>query len=186
MDATVENTSTHRGKTGTPDSTTDLPLVCDTDIEGPDTHDPLTHTRANRVYNEGCISSSYSDIVLEIGGETIVVKGTRRTELIISHMINLGNDRFSCNYCNFESHDQVNVFTHIGYIHHSSPCKTCGHMCFQTCSTQEKADLPTSTEFAPIVLSSFVAFLGDFSPRTSMDPKLEYIVKIINGDIAGW
>ena len=56
MDNLVENI-THRKKTGTPDSPMDRSHVHDT-IMGPDTHDPLTHVRANQVYNEGCISSS--------------------------------------------------------------------------------------------------------------------------------
>ena len=51
---------------------------------------------------------------------------------------------------------------------------------------QEEADSPTSTESPPIVLSSFITFLGELSPRTSVDPELDYIVKIMNGDIAGW
>ena len=65
-DTTAEGIATHRGKTGTPDSTTDRPLACDTDEEGPDTHESLTHTRANQAHNKGCISSSYADIELEI------------------------------------------------------------------------------------------------------------------------
>ena len=97
-------------KTGTPDSTTNRSPTHDT-IRGPDTHDPLTHVRANRVYNEGHISSSYSDIMLKIGGENIVVKGTRRTELITAHMVSLGNNRFMCDYCRYESHNRVNTFT---------------------------------------------------------------------------
>ena len=36
-----------------------------------------------------------------------------------------------------------------------------------------------------MVFSSFVAFLGDFSPKSALDPELDYIVKIINGDITG-
>ena len=28
-------------------------------------------------------------------------------DLITSHMLELGNDRFLCAYCNFESHDRV-------------------------------------------------------------------------------
>ena len=114
-----------------------------------------------------------------------MVKGTWRTELITTHMVSLGNNRFLCDFCKFESHNLVNTFAHIGYIHLSSPCGTCGHMCFQTCSMQEKADSPTSTESPPIVLSSFITFLREFFPRTAVEPELDYIVKITNRDIAG-
>ena len=37
-----------------------------------------------------------------------------------------------------------------------------------------------------MVLSSFITFLGEFFPRTAVEPELDYIVKIMNGDIAGW
>ena len=123
-------------KTGNPDSTTGCSPAQDT-TECPD---------------EEHISSSYSDVTLEIGGETFVVKGTWRTELITAHMVSLGNNRFMCNYCEFESHNRVKTFAHIGYIHLSSLCETCGHMCFQTCSTQEKAAGPTSSKSPPIVI----------------------------------
>ena len=105
--------------------------------------------------------------------------------MITSHLLELENGRFSCLYCNFELHDKTNVVTYIGYIHNSSPCKLCKQTCFDTCSVQEKTDLPTSTKFSPLVLSSFVAFLGDFHPRSSVDPELDYIVKIIDGDPTG-
>ena len=61
--------------TGNPDSTTDCSLAKDT-REGPDTQDPVTHVTASQTYNGDLISSSYSDVVLEIGGENVVVKGT--------------------------------------------------------------------------------------------------------------
>ena len=54
-------------KTGNPDSASGYSPAPDTS-EGPDTHDPLIHVRTNQAYDEGHISSSYSDITLEIGG----------------------------------------------------------------------------------------------------------------------
>ena len=112
-----------------------------------------------------------------------MVKGTGRTELITAHMVDLGNNRFRCNYCEFISHNRVNTFAHIGYIHLSSPCEACGNMCFQTCFMQEEADSPTSTESPLVVLSSFIHFLGEFFPRTAIETELDYIVKISNGEI---
>ena len=64
-------------KTGNPDSTTGCSPAQDT-TECP---------------NEEHISSSYSNVTLEIGGKSFVVKGTWRTELITAHMISLGNNR---------------------------------------------------------------------------------------------
>ena len=145
----------------------------------------MTHTRTDQTHNEGCVSSSYMDLELNIGDETVRTRGSRRTDIITSHLLELSNGRFACLYCNFESHDKTNVATHIGYIHNSSPCELCRQTCFNTCSVQEKSELPSSTEFSPIITSSFVAFVGDFSPRSAVDPKLDYIVKIIDGDITG-
>ena len=73
MDTPAEGTAIHRRKTGTPDSTTDHSLACDTNEEGPGTPEPMTHTRTNQTYNKGCVSSSYIDLELEIGGETVIV-----------------------------------------------------------------------------------------------------------------
>ena len=43
-----------------------------------------------------------------------MVKGTWRTELINAHTVNMGYNRFKCNYCEFVSSNRVNTFTHIG------------------------------------------------------------------------
>ena len=51
---------------------------------------------------------------------------------------------------------------------------------------QEEADSPTSTEPPPVVLSSFIHVLGEVFPRTAIEPELDYIVKISNGEIEGW
>ena len=122
--------------TGNPDSTTGRSPAQDT-TERPDAQDPLTHVTASQTYNGDLISSSYSDVILEIGGENVVVKGTWRTELINAHIVNMGNNRFRCNYCEFISHNRVNTFAHIGYIHLSSPYEACSNMCFQTFFMQE-------------------------------------------------
>ena len=92
----------------------------------------------------------------------------------------MGSNRYRCNYCNFISNNRVNTYTHIGYIHLSSPCENCRSMCFQTCYMQEEADSPTSTKSPPVILSSFINILGEFTPKTAIEPDLDYIVKTTN------
>ena len=76
-----------------------------------------------------------------------------------------------------ESHNRTNIATHIGFIHDAAPYELCGETCFNTCTTQERTDLPTSTEFSPMILSSFIRFLGEFHPRSAVDPALDYSVE---------
>ena len=48
LDTSAEGTAIHRRKTGTPDSTTDLSLACDTNEEGPGTPESMIHTRTDQ------------------------------------------------------------------------------------------------------------------------------------------
>ena len=58
-------------------------------------------------------------------------------------------------------------------------------MCFQTCYMQEEANSPTSTESPPVILSCFIYFLGDYTPKTAIEPDLDYIVQTENWGIEG-
>ena len=77
----------------------------------------MTHVAAGHIYDRDIVSSSYCNITLGIGGENIVLKGTRMTELIIAHIVNMGNGRYGCGFCDFISNDLVNTYTHVGYLH---------------------------------------------------------------------
>ena len=114
-----------------------------------------------------------------------MVKGTWKTELINTHIVDMGSNRYRCSYCDFISNNRVNTYTHIRYIHLSSPCEKCRNVCFQSCYMQEEADSPTFTKSPPVVLSSFVNFLGEFTPKTAIEPDLDYIVKTANWGIKG-
>ena len=116
-----------------------------------------------------------------VGGENIVIKGTRLTELIIAYIVDIG-ERYRCVLCDFISYDVVNTFTHVGYLHLGSQCERCGTVCFQSCHGIEEADAPTSSESPPIVLSSFYNFLGNFSPVTAVEQDIDYIVKLQSGE----
>ena len=41
------------------------------------------------MYEGDVVSSSYCDVTLGVGGENIVLKGTRMTELIIAHTVDM-------------------------------------------------------------------------------------------------
>ena len=98
----------------TSNSTTNCSLVCDTHENDAETLEPTTYAGIDQISNEGCVSSSYKDLELDIGGETVIIQRTRRTDMITSHLLKLSNGRFACLYCNMESHDKTNVATHIG------------------------------------------------------------------------
>ena len=106
-------------------------------------------------------------------------------KLIIAHTVNMGYGRYGCGFCDFISNDLVNTYTHVGYLHLAPQCERCHSVCFQSCYGIEEADTPTSTESPPILLSSFTHFLGEFTPKTAIEPDLDYIVKTTNWGVEG-
>ena len=71
-------------KNNTPDSITYCSLVPDTQESGTATLEPGSHTEIHQTQNKECISSSYRDMELEIGGETIMIRGSKMTDMITS------------------------------------------------------------------------------------------------------
>ena len=45
----------------------------DTYKNGVETLEPTTHTGIDSISNEGCVSSSYKDLELDIGRETVII-----------------------------------------------------------------------------------------------------------------
>ena len=68
---------------------------------------PPTHLKDDQIYEGDIVSSSYRDVTLGIGGENIVLKGTRMTELIVAHIVYMGYSRFGCGFCDFIFNDLV-------------------------------------------------------------------------------
>ena len=141
--------------------------------------------RVDTVSNDSTVSSSYSNLVIDVGGEIITVRGSKRTEKVTSLLRILETGRYSCQVYGEESQDRTNIVVHIGFIHDAPPYESCRNKCFDTCTTNTNKNSPTSTQFPPLIISNFVRFHGEFHPKEAVDPALDYSVDFREGKPAG-
>ena len=135
------------------------------------------------------VSSSYSDVVFDVGSHTVTVKGNARIEAVESNIEAL--DRiFTCTICGYMSQEKVNIVAYIAYIHKSQPCDTCGSDCFNSCRPwnrpkEHQEPQPTSTQPPPIVLTTWSNLLGTFTPADAATPAVDYKVTWHKGRFCG-
>ena len=135
---------------GSPDSTTSR--ASKDDIRGKrGTTEQTTSPTGDIVLKDDTVSSLYSDLVIDVGGEIIIVHRSKKTDKVTSLLRILGTGRYSCYNCGEESHNRTNIVVHIGFIHDAPPCESCCDMCFDTCTTKTNKDSPTSTQFSPLI-----------------------------------
>ena len=139
------------------------------------------------------ISSSYKDLVLTINNQVITARGSARLSKVESLLNMLNNGRFYCKTCGYESHDRTNLVVHIGFIHGTPPCESCHDQCFGDCvvdinrnfneSQFSAQSSPTSTHPPSMTISNWIKFLGEYSPKDSVNPALDYSVIWRNGKL---
>ena len=84
------------------------------------------------------VSSSYSDLIMEIGSHTVTVKGNARIEAVESSLRTLDNGIFACTICRYMSQEKVNTIAHIGYIHKAQPGRKYKSDCLDSCRPWEQ------------------------------------------------
>ena len=84
-----------------------------------------TPVTENIDHDEGTseVSSSYSNVVLDVGSHTVTVKGNARIEAIESNIETIDGIS-TCTICGYMSQEKVNIVAHIAYIHKSKTCDT--------------------------------------------------------------
>ena len=83
------------------------------------------------------------------------------------------------------SYDVMNTYTHVGFVHLGTYCTRCDMVCFDSCSTTEDTNSPTSSGSPPVIKTSFHSFLGDFHPRTAVERELDYTVRVSDKGVEG-
>ena len=119
------------------------------------------------------VSSSYSDLIVNIDVHIVTIKGSARIEVVVSCIETIDNI-FSCNICRFASQEKVNTVAHVVYIHRPQP-ETADMLTHQNdCRPSGSYDLqPSSTQPNPLTISSWYNFLGSFTPTEAVNPAVD-------------
>ena len=87
----------------TPDSTTNCASMDDIEEKKGKVMGSTSPTRVDTVLKDGTVSSLYSDLTLDVGGEVITLRRFGRTYKITSLLKNLDTGRYACYVCGEES-----------------------------------------------------------------------------------